>query len=92
MGVAASANLHPGRPGLFEPVHGSAPPLRGKDVANPMAAILTGALMLRNLGHDTAAGRLESAVSLVIAEGPTTQDIGGTAGTVEVAKAIEGAL
>ncbi len=92
LGVAASANLHPGRPGLFEPVHGSAPPLRGKDLANPMAAVLTGALMLRSLGHDVAAGRLETAVSVVIAAGPTTPDIGGTAGTAEVAKAIRAAL
>ena len=92
LGIAASANLHPGRPGLFEPVHGSAPLLRGRDMANPMAAALTGALMLRSMGHDVAAGRLEGAVSLVISEGPTTPDIGGTAGTVEVARAIEAAL
>ena len=92
LGIAASANLHPGRPGLFEPVHGSAPPLRGKDVANPMAAVLTGALMLRNLGYGRAAEQLERAVLRVIAEGPTTPDIGGTAGTTEVAKAIQTAL
>ena len=55
LGVAASANLHPGRAGLFEPVHGSAPPLAGKNVANPMATVLTGALMLEALGSDRPA-------------------------------------
>src|SRR5262249_28244076 len=62
LGLAPSANLHPGRPGLFEPVHGSAPPLAGKGVANPMAAILTGALMLESLGHADAARAIERAV------------------------------
>ena len=92
LGMAASANLHPGRPGLFEPVHGSAPPLRGKDVANPMAAVLTGALMLQNLGHPGPAGALERAVAAVVADGPTTVDIGGTAGTTDVARALEQAV
>lgn len=92
LGVAASANLHPGRPGLFEPVHGSAPPLAGKDVANPMATVLTGALMLESLGHPAAARRLDRAVRRVIAEGPTTGDLGGAAGTREVAKAITRAV
>lgn len=92
LGLAASANLHPGRPGLFEPVHGSAPPLAGKNLANPMAAVLSGALMLRALGHPGAAGRLERAVTTVIAGGPTTEDIGGTAGTAEVARALEQAV
>lgn len=92
LGVAASANLHPGRPGLFEPVHGSAPPLAGKNVANPMATVLTGALMLGALGHPATAARLEKAVAAVVADGPTTQDIGGKAGTVEVARAIGEAL
>jgi 3-isopropylmalate dehydrogenase len=88
LGIAASANLHPGRPGLFEPVHGSAPPLAGKNVANPMATVLTGALMLRALGHPGPAETLEQAVTTVIAEGPTTEDIGGAAGTTEVANAL----
>ncbi|MGH7606638.1 MAG: isocitrate/isopropylmalate dehydrogenase family protein, partial [Gemmatimonadales bacterium] len=55
LGLAPSANLHPGRPGLFEPVHGSAPALAGKGVANPMAALLAGALMIEQLGHAEAA-------------------------------------
>ena len=88
LGLAGSANLHPGCTGLFEPVHGSAPPLAGKDVANPMAAVITGALMLESLGSPAAARRLETAVKGVLAEGPTTPDIGGTAGTREVAKAM----
>ena len=92
LGMSASANLHPGRAGLFEPVHGSAPPLAGKNVANPMAAVLTGALMLESLGFPEAAVRLDRAVRTVLAEGPTTPDIGGSAGTREVATAILEAL
>ena len=88
LGMSASANLHPGRAGLFEPVHGSAPPLAGKNVANPMAAVLTGGLMLESLGFPDAALRLDRAVRVVLAEGPTTPDIGGTSGTREVAQAI----
>jgi 3-isopropylmalate dehydrogenase len=86
LGVAASANLHPGRTGLFEPVHGSAPPLAGKNVANPFAAILTGAMMLRELGQPEAAEALEQSVRLAIAAGIRTTDIGGTAGTREAAR------
>jgi 3-isopropylmalate dehydrogenase len=92
LGVAPSANLHPGRPGLFEPVHGSAPPLAGRGVANPMAAVLTGALMLERLGHPAAAQSLERAVRTVAANGMRTPDLGGTAATGEVAKAIYSAL
>jgi 3-isopropylmalate dehydrogenase len=92
LGMAASANLHSGRPGLFEPVHGSAPPLAGKNVANPMATVLTGALLLEELGHRSTAARLERAVELVVADGPTTPDIGGKSGTREVARALEEAL
>ena len=88
LGMSASANLHPGRAGLFEPVHGSAPPLAGKNVANPMAAVLTGALMLEALGFPGGAARLDRAVRMVLADGPTTPDIGGQAGTREVAKAL----
>jgi len=88
LGLAASANLHPGRAGLFEPVHGSAPPLAGKGVANPMAAVLTGALMLEQLGHPEAARDLEGAVTHTLAGGVRTPDIGGKATTSQVAKAI----
>ncbi len=88
LGLAASANLHPGRAGLFEPVHGSAPPLAGKGVANPMAAVLTGALMLEQLGHPQAARDLERAVKETLAKGVRTPDIGGKATTKEVAAAM----
>jgi 3-isopropylmalate dehydrogenase len=88
LGLAASANLHPGRAGLFEPVHGSAPPLAGKGVANPMAAALTGALMLEQLGAPDAARDLERAVEETLAAGVRTPDVGGQARTAEVATAI----
>ncbi|HKA58148.1 MAG TPA: isocitrate/isopropylmalate family dehydrogenase [Gemmatimonadales bacterium] len=93
LGVAASANLHPGHPGgLFEPVHGSAPPLAGKGVANPVAAVLTGALLVEHLGHAEAARDLERAVTQALANGARTPDLGGTATTREVADAIAAAL
>ncbi len=92
LGLAASANLHPGRAGLFEPVHGSAPPLAGKSVANPMAAVLTGALMFEQLGHAAAARELERAVKQALAAGVRTPDIGGKATTGNVARAVEAAL
>lgn len=85
LGLAASANLHPGRAGLFEPVHGSAPPLAGKNVANPFAAILSSAMMLRELDQVDAADALERAVRAALAAGVRTPDIGGTTGTLEAA-------
>ena len=84
LGLAPSANLHPGKPGLFEPVHGSAPDLAGKDRANPLAAILTAALMLEQLGYPREAERIEAAVRESIAQGRTTPDLGGTLGTEAV--------
>lgn len=93
LGVAASANLHPGRRGgLFEPVHGSAPPLAGKGIANPMAAVLTGALMIEHLGHADAARELERAVAQALAGGARTPDLGGKSTTHEVATAIAAGL
>lgn len=93
LGVAASANLHPGRPGgLFEPVHGSAPPLAGKGVANPVAAVLTGALMVEQLGHPDAARDLERAVKQALTNGARTPDLGGTSTTRDVAAAIAACL
>ena len=88
LGLAASANLHPGRAGLFEPVHGSAPPLAGKGVANPMAAILTGALMFEQLGHPDAARALNRAVRKALAAGARTPDVGGTTSTRAAAEAV----
>ena len=89
LGIAASANLHPGRHGgLFEPVHGSAPPLAGKGVANPIAAVLTGALLVEHLGYAGAARDLERAVKQALTDGARTPDLGGRATTKEVASAI----
>src|SRR5688500_2349630 len=78
LGLTASGNLHPGRVSLFEPVHGSAPDIAGKDLANPLAAILTSAMMLRHLGHPADADRLEAAVRAAVVAGETTADLGGT--------------
>ena len=84
LGLAPSAHLHPGKPGLFEPVHGSAPDIAGKDRANPLAAILTGALMLEQLGFPREAGRIEAAVRRSIELRRTTPDLGGELGTEAV--------
>jgi len=88
LGLAASGNIHPGRVSLFEPVHGSAPPLAGKGVANPCGAILTAAMMLEYLGHDAASRAVESAVRLSINAGETTRDLGGQLSTTEVGASI----
>ena len=84
LGMAASGNIHPGRTSLFEPVHGSAPPLAGKNVANPIGAILSAALMLDTLGAVEEAKAIERAVEAAVAQNQTTTDIGGTLGTREV--------
>lgn len=83
LGMAASGNIHPGKNSMFEPVHGSAPPLAGKNVANPIGAILTSALMLAHLGFHEAAAKIEDAVLAAVREAKTTEDIGGTLGTSE---------
>jgi len=88
LGVAPGANIGT-EAAVFEPVHGSAPKYAGLDKANPTAMILSGALMLRHLGHPGEADRLESAVRDVIADGTsTTYDLGGSAGTAAFADAI----
>jgi 3-isopropylmalate dehydrogenase len=92
LGLAASGNIHPGRVSLFEPVHGSAPPLAGKREANPAGAILSAALMLEYLGHVEAASAIESAVRDSIAEGETTRDLGGTLSTNEAGERIRGRI
>jgi 3-isopropylmalate dehydrogenase len=84
LGMAASGNIHPGRTSLFEPVHGSAPPLAGKNLANPMGAILSAALMLETLGRVEEARIVEAAVEAAVRAGQTTADIGGRLGTREV--------
>ena len=87
-GMAASANLHPGRTSMFEPVHGSAPPLAGQNVANPIGAILSAALMLHTLGRAEEAGLIEQAVEAAVRRGEVTRDIGGSLGTREAGAAV----
>jgi 3-isopropylmalate dehydrogenase len=77
LGLAPSANLHPGKPGLFEPVHGSAPDLVGTGNANPLAAILTAGLMLQSLGRSDLNVEIENAVQAALKAGKTTPDLGG---------------
>jgi len=84
LGIAPSANRHPGGVTMYEPVHGSAPALAGKNMANPMAAILTLAMMLADLGAADAARAVEQAVYAAIGQGVGTADVGGTLGTREV--------
>ncbi|MFN8060586.1 MAG: isocitrate/isopropylmalate dehydrogenase family protein [Vicinamibacterales bacterium] len=81
LGMAASANVHPGRTSMFEPVHGSAPPLAGKNVANPIGAILSMALMLDHLGLASEARAVERAVALAVRTSQVTAEIGGSLGT-----------
>jgi 3-isopropylmalate dehydrogenase len=88
LGMAASGNLHPGKTSMFEPVHGSAPPLAGKNVANPIGAILSAALMLETLGRRDDAARIERAVEGAVHAGEMTQEIGGSLGTREAGDAI----
>jgi 3-isopropylmalate dehydrogenase len=88
LGFAASGNLHPGRTSMFEPVHGSAPKFAGKNVANPIGAILSAALMLDTLGLADEARDIESAVRGAIDAGECTQDAGGSLGTREAGQAI----
>jgi tartrate dehydrogenase/decarboxylase / D-malate dehydrogenase len=91
MGLAASGNIDPTRrhPSMFEPVHGSAPDIAGRGIANPLAAILSAGMMLEHLELADAAAAVHSAVAHLLAEsGPRTADLGGTSTTVEVGAAI----
>jgi len=92
LGMAASGNIHPGRTSMFEPVHGSAPPIAGRNLANPFGAILTAAMMLRHLELTKEADRIEAAVLEAVREKKTTQDVGGTLGTKEAAAWVASAL
>jgi tartrate dehydrogenase/decarboxylase / D-malate dehydrogenase len=94
LGLAASANLNPERahPSTFEPVHGSAPDIAGRGVANPLAQIASGAMMLRHLELGDAAGAIDRAIEAVLRDGPRTPDLGGTASTAEVGAAVLAAL
>ena len=88
LGMAASGNIHPGRTSMFEPVHGSAPPIAGKNEANPFGAILTAAMSLRHLEFEKVADKIEAAVLEAVRQKKTTQDIGGTLGTREAGEWI----
>ena len=88
LGMAASGNIHPGRTSMFEPVHGSAPPLAGGNVANPIGAILSAALMLETLGRVEDARRIEAAVEACVRAREVTIDVGGQLGTREAGEAI----
>jgi tartrate dehydrogenase/decarboxylase / D-malate dehydrogenase len=90
MGMAASANTAPGsgRTGLFEPVHGSAPDIAGRGIANPAGAIWSASLMLEHLAEPDAARSLLDALEAVCREGPRTRDLGGDASTAEVGAAV----
>ena len=90
LGVAASANLNPERkhPSMFEPVHGSAPTIAGRGIANPLAAVWSGALMLEHLEEQEAAGLVMRALEQVAASGPRTPDLGGSATTREMTSAL----
>lgn len=91
IGIAPSANLNPERecPSMFEPVHGSAPDIAGQGIANPIGQIWSGAMMLEHLGHDEAAGAIMRAIESALSDGSVlTRDLGGTADTVGLGKAI----
>ena len=90
LGLGPSGNLCPERtcPSMFEPIHGSAPDIAGKGIANPVSAILSGALMLEQLGRGPAAARVQAAVFAALADGVHTADLGGEASTRQMSDAI----
>jgi tartrate dehydrogenase/decarboxylase/D-malate dehydrogenase len=92
--IAPSANLNPERefPSMFEPVHGSAPDIYGKGIANPIGQIWAGAMMLDHLGHPEAGASVMAAIEKVLASGLRTPDMGGTASTTDMGKAIAEAV
>ena len=82
-----------GTPGLYEPIHGSAPDIAGKGLANPLGAIASVAMMFRlSLGHEAAAAAVDAAVDAVVRAGTLTADLGGSASTAEVGAAVVAAL
>jgi 3-isopropylmalate dehydrogenase len=92
IGLAASGNLNPGKAALFEPVHGSAPDIAGKGIANPLAAVLTAGMMLGYLGRPDDERRIQDAVARCLAEGNVTRELGGARTTSEVGSAVLDAL
>jgi tartrate dehydrogenase/decarboxylase/D-malate dehydrogenase len=95
IGLAASANINPHRnfPSMFEPVHGSAPDIAGKGIANPLAAILSAGMMFDHLRHEKVGQAIRQAVAKVLKAGkPRTPDMGGNASTTDVAEAVLAAV
>jgi isocitrate/isopropylmalate dehydrogenase len=90
--MAASGNIHPGKTSMFEPVHGSAPKFAGKNVANPIGAISSAALMLETLGLKDEAAAIDAGVLKAVKENQVTQDIGGKLGTGEAGDFIAAAI
>jgi 3-isopropylmalate dehydrogenase len=88
LGLAASANVHPGRVSMFEPVHGSAPDIAGKGRANPLAAMASFALLLRHVGKPGLAGALDEAITRTVRDDRVTADLGGSCSTAEVGAAV----
>src|SRR6202012_4359858 len=93
LGLLPSASLGEGKVGLYEPIHGSAPDIAGQNVANPLGAILSAALLLRHsLGLEIEATTIEAAVAHVLSHGPHSRDIGGKASTSEMRDAVIAAI
>jgi 3-isopropylmalate dehydrogenase len=92
LGMAASGNLHPGRTSMFEPVHGSAPKFAGKNIANPIGAIASLALMLETLGLADEAAAIDAAILHAVRENKVTQDVGGSLGTREAGDFVTAAV
>jgi tartrate dehydrogenase/decarboxylase / D-malate dehydrogenase len=94
MGMAASANVAPGgdAPGLFEPVHGSAPDIAGQGVANPIGCLWSASMLLEDIGEAAAGARLQAAIASVVRDGPRTRDLGGEASTAGVGDAVVAAI
>src|SRR5213078_1520405 len=88
LGMAASGNIHPGKTSMFEPVHGSAPKFAGKNIANPIGAIASAALMLETLGLTKEAAAVDAAILNAVKELKVTSDIGGRLGTREAGNFI----
>ncbi|HUF20356.1 MAG TPA: isocitrate/isopropylmalate family dehydrogenase, partial [Burkholderiales bacterium] len=94
IGIAPSGNINPDKkfPSLFEPVHGSAPDIYGKKIANPVGQIWSAAMMLEHLGHADASAAIMQAIEGCLQDGPRTPDVGGKAKTEDMGKAIAAAI
>jgi 3-isopropylmalate dehydrogenase len=88
IGLAASGNIHPGQVSLFEPVHGSAPDIAGKGIANPFGALLSAGMLLAHLGHDHLQSRVQDAIRASLHAGQVTRELGGTLGTRAAADTV----